>query len=281
MLNRARRAQIPYWLTIPDQRALVLPQTPRRLHASRPVVSTCVASFAAAEPDARLLPLYEPPPLHGAGGTLLATATGPHSLVGAEWIEAARSVGVSGPDESVAEIIFLAVVAVMNSPKWLAEQGAESDDFPQVPIPGESTDLLDAADLGKRIAALNDPMKDVQGVTTGAVPSSLAAIGVPDTARNPTLEFGRFGQAGGMRQGPDVMWAREKGWRNVPDDVWDFSACGHVVLPKWLSYRVGKTLTSRHRQTFMLLCRRIGALRELESDCDEVYETATKKGLAL
>jgi hypothetical protein len=157
----------------------------------------------------------------------------------------------------------------------LAAQPVDADDFPQVPVPGRKPDLEAAAAIGRQIAALNDPTVDVGGVTSGPIDPALAAIGVPDNVGGGvSLDFGRFGQSGGQRRGSDVLWSGQQGWRNVPDDVWDFTACGHVVLPKWLSYRVGAPLGSRDRQAFMLLCRRVAAIRGLEAGCDAALAAA-------
>ncbi len=282
LLNEARRAQMPYWLAVPNQRCLVLPQTPRRLGAARPIVSTCVGAFEAAEPNARLLPLYEPGALHGAAGALRGTSDPPKPLMAAEWLKGARASGAFGTDSEMAELIFHALVAVMNSPGWLAAQPVDADDFPQVPLPGDAGRLVDAAAVGRRIAALNDPIVDVPTVTSGVIDPALRGIAVPDSAGAAvTLDFGRFGQSGGQRQGADVLWGEGAGWRDVSDEVWGFTACGHTVLPKWLSYRVGQALSSADRQAFMLLCRRIAALRALEAACDAVYSAALLNPLSV
>jgi hypothetical protein len=60
LLNRPRAELIPYWANVPNQRCLVLPQTPRRADALRPVVSCAVAYNESAEPNARIFPLYRP-----------------------------------------------------------------------------------------------------------------------------------------------------------------------------------------------------------------------------
>jgi hypothetical protein len=78
----------------------------------------------------------------------------------------------------------------------------------------------------------------------------------------------------------DVLWAEGQGWRHIPDEVWTFTACGHGVLPKWLSYRVGRELVSADRQAFMLLCRRIAAIRSLEGDCEAAYAAALASPLS-
>jgi hypothetical protein len=281
LLNESRRAQIPYWLTIPNQRCLVLPQTPRRLDAARPVVSTCVAAFAAAEPDARVLPLYGPGTLHGASGALPGVSDPPKPLVAPEWIVAARAVGIPGDDSEVAEVLFHALVAIMNSPNWLGDQPVDADDFPQVPLPSDSASLADAAAVGRRIADLNDPTVDVPSVTSGVLDPAFAQIGVPDSMSGTViLEFGRFGHGGGQRQGADVLWGDGKGWRDVPDEVWAFAACGHTVLPKWLSYRVGRQLSAADRLAFMLLCRRVAAIRDLEPRCDVLFAAASASPLS-
>jgi len=60
LLNRPRAELIPYWANFPNQRCLVLPQTPRRADALRPVASCAVAYNESAEPNARIFPLYRP-----------------------------------------------------------------------------------------------------------------------------------------------------------------------------------------------------------------------------
>ncbi len=295
LLNEARRELIPFWANVPHQRCLVLPQTPRRAGAVRPVVSRAPAYFAAAEPDARLFPLHRPPSLllgEQAGELALDVPTSPGdadaggTLVSAPWCAAARSALGLTDDAAAGEAVFYALVAVMHSPTWLARQPTELDDFPEVPLPGEPAALTAAVDLGRRIADLTDPTVPVTGVTTGRLEPSVAGVAVPDTVAGPVaLTYGSYGQRGGQRSGQDVLWAEGHGWRNVPHDVWTYSACGFPVLPKWLSYRLdppagnplhatGHGLRPTDRQEFMLLARRIAALLGLQSACDAAYTAA-------
>lgn len=191
-----------------------------------------------------------------------------------EWVAAAIAACVTGSEEEVAETVFYALVAMMHSPDWLAAQPVDSDDFPPVPLPGDGT-LAAVATLGRRIAELTDPTVDVPGVTSVAIDPSLASIGVADGAvGSPMREFGSVGAAGGKRDGDSVLWAGTSGWRGIPDEVWQFKACGHAVLPKWLSYRVRRPLTSAARRDFMHLCRRVATIQQLEADCDRYFKGA-------
>jgi len=128
----ARPELIPYWLAVHDQSCIVIPQTPRRVGAFRPVVSSAVASFACAEPDARLFPLFAPgDEFHGVGrhlGSGDETVPG-KPLVAPEWIAAAASLGIAGEPEEIAKTVFAALCGIMNSPDWLATHAVESDTF--------------------------------------------------------------------------------------------------------------------------------------------------------
>ena len=64
-------------------------------------------------------------------------------------------------------------VASVASPKWLATQPVEHDDFASVPLPSDPSALLDAANTGRKYADLVDPTVDVPGVTTGALRQSI------------------------------------------------------------------------------------------------------------
>ncbi len=69
------------------------------------------------------------------------------------------------------------------------------------------------------------------------------------------------------------MWSAAGGWRSVPEDVWNFTACGFQVLPKWLSYRKDQGLTAADREAFrMIVRRRIHAALEETSACDKAYQ---------
>ncbi len=289
LLNRPRPELIPFWVNVPQQRCVVIPQTPRRVDALRPVVSRAVGYNEAAEPNARLFPLYQPPSvlMGEAAGELaleaepdLVGGSGGETLVAAPWCAAARNALRLPDDTAAGEAVFYALVAVMHSPTWLARQPTELDDFPEVPVPGGPAELAAASALGRRIADLTDPTLAVPGVTTGNIRPDLAGLAIPDSATGTVpLRFGTYGKRGGQRSGQNVLWGEEQGWRNVPDGTWAYSACGFPVLPKWLSYRVTTGLRTADRQEFMLLARRVTALIALQSECDGTYQAAMQNPL--
>lgn len=281
LLNRPRPELMPFWIDV-DQRALVVPQTRRRPGAARAIVATQVPGFASTDPDARAFPLWMPR-LTGAqkgelGHQQVVSAKGAN--VASRWVNAARNAGLSEADNDIAETIFYALAGIMVSKQWLSDQPVQSGDFPDLPLPADKDHLVEAAILGRTYGALCDPDVAVPTVTTGRIDPALAAIGIPDaTTSQAILTQGRKGFAGGKRVGLDVLWDDERGWRNIPDEVWDFDLGGFEVLPKWLSYRVGKPLDSAERENFMCLARRIRRIISLHSSADEIYSAARQQPL--
>lgn len=284
LLNEPRRELIPYYIGVPDQLAIIAPQTRRRPGAARPIASSQVPSFAAADPDARVFPLLAPAAEAGLhDGELFRSGpleTLPNVRMG--WLNALRGKGYSGSDDAAARLIFNALLGIGCSRDWLSAQPVESDDLPRIPLPSDLAVLQEAAEIGRLLSQLVDPVVPVPGVTRGAIRSDLAGIAIPDSVGNdPILELGRFGYSGGERSGTDVMWNATSGWRNIPDDIWSFSLLGHTVLPKWLSYRVGERLGSGDREEFMLAARRIAAMQELFVRADPLYAAASSDPLEI
>lgn len=278
LLNEPRRDLWPYYRIL-QQRAIVAPQTARRYQGSRPTVSFAVASNECAEPNARVLPLFSPGQVLGTHEGMLAHKEGPLAEVRPNihpgWLAAARKAGIPGDDAFVAETIFYALVAAQHSPALLSSLPVELDDFAAAPLPADVEPLMFAATVGRRIADLVDPEQPVPGVTTGALEQAVAGVGVPDAYAGPVvLEYGHHGHGGGLRSGTAVLWAGDQGWRNISEQVWSYTLCGHTVLPKWLSYRVSRPLTQGDRERFMHLARRVAALVSLGGDCDKVFAAA-------
>jgi hypothetical protein len=280
LLNEPRRALLPYWRNVDNQVCLVVPQTPRRKGAVRPIAGGAVGGFASAEPDARVFPLRVPTThlMGEAAGELgfeEPDVPDGATTVAPEWVAAARELLVLTDDAEAGEVIFYALLAVMHSPAWIEAQPAEMDDFPQVPLPGQATDLQAAAEAGRRLALLLDPDADVPGVTSGSIRTELRDVAVPDSVTGTVgLEFGRTGERAGKRDGDSVLWSDSHGWRSVPDEVWEFTACGFQVLPKWLSYRKEAGLSATERETFRMIVRRIQAVLDESVACDAAYAAA-------
>jgi hypothetical protein len=280
LLNEARREIQPLWLDHPEQRAIVVPQTARKPGASRPFVSSAVVCWAAAEPDARMIFKYQ---LDGGyTGALFDGTPGFHgkkliSNVSAEWIQAANALGVVGDElgdsdltRGTGDIVFYALLAIGNSPKWADEQPGLQDDFPTLPLPNDKNDLIAAAKLGQGLETLYDVDHDVAGVTIGSIERGLSAIGVPDVVHaDPIVNSPHYSE-------PDnkIIWDSDSGlgWKNVSLGVWNFSVAGFQVLPKWLTYRKNRTIDSREREAVTHICRRIASIIHIQAQCDGLYE---------
>ena len=135
--------------------------------------------------------------------------------------------------------------------------------------------LANAAQIGCRYADLIDPDVQVAGVTTGAIRTELRGIGLPDSVTgSAVLVYGTAGGDGGRRVDDDLLWDGSHGWRNIPDEVWQYRLGGFNPFTKWLAYRVNTALTPDDRHAVMHLVRRLYALHLLEAEADAVYTQA-------
>ena len=64
-------------------------------------------------------------------------------------------------------------------------------------------------------------------------------------------------------------------WRNVPENVWEYTIGGYQVIKKWLSYRekelLGRTLTGEEVKEVMNMARRITGIIWLEPESNTNY----------
>lgn len=284
LLNEPRRELMPYWLQIEDQVALIAPQTRRRVGAARPLVATQVPGNECVDPNARVMPLWEPGDAIGRAEGELGFEEDQDRVpnIRQSWIAAAKAAGLHETDAEVAETVFFALVGVCASPQWLATQPVTDPDFPTVPLPADPQDLDRAATIGRQFAALINPDVDVPGVTSEHIRDELRDVGVPDSVQTePTLAQGSSGRQGGRRQDNNLLWDDDQGWRNIPVEIWDYYLGGFQPISKRLSYRVGTVLTAQDREDIMHLARRLKALRALEPEADAVFTRATEQALGL
>nr|MBW4093697.1 DNA methyltransferase [Pseudomonadota bacterium] len=161
------------------------------------------------------------------------------------------------------------------------------------------------------VAALLDPETPVPGVTAGTILPALAAIAVPTKqgggAMAPedcalTAGWGHAGKGGAVMPGRGRMVTRPYApdeaataaeaavlgprthdvflnaaayWRNVPEQVWDFTIGGYQVLKKFLSYRerplLGRPLAAGEVRYVREIARRLAALRLMAPELDANY----------
>lgn len=203
----------------------------------------------------------------------------------------------------VAEHLFFHILAVLWSPAYRKEnEAALRQDWPRVPIPAGKTVLESSAALGRRVADLLLPDRDVSGVTTGKLDERLKNLAVPKKVGGGTIEeprdtavdagWGFRGQKNAVMCGKgsvvpspadpenavDVYINDHVYWSNVPKDVWTMTIGGYPVVKKWLSYREHKVLRRALKTEELAyvtqVVRRLKALLLLAADLDANYRAA-------
>ncbi|MBX3266584.1 MAG: N-6 DNA methylase [Acidobacteria bacterium] len=181
-------------------------------------------------------------------------------------------------DTETASLIWFHALAIGYSPEYLTENAdGIRQDFPRIPLPANRDDLIASAELGRRVAALLDTEKPVEGVTAGSIRPELRTVGVAthiegkqfqDDDFKVTAGWGHAGKGGitmpgkgkaekrqysekelkamsgnpvaiapGSDKTLDIYLNNHAYWRNVPEPVWNYYIGGYQVIKKWLSYR--------------------------------------------
>lgn len=215
-------------------------------------------------------------------------------------------------DRELAAAPWRHALAIGYAPAWLHENGeAIRQGWPRIPLPNSADLLRHSAALGARVAALLDPEQAVAGVTEGAIAAALSCIAVPVKAgggaiseadRALTAGWGHTGKGGAVMPGRgrivtrdydtneaatqaqagllgarthDVFLNADAYWRNVPQQVWEFSIGGYQVLKKFLSYRerplLGRPLSPGEVRYVRDIARRLAALLLLGPELDANY----------
>lgn len=284
LLNEARR-DLDDWAQLEGQRFLVLPQLPRR-SGPRGIITSAVPGYAAADPDGRAFPRLLP--AQAENGTLGfdgQETLGLRTAVAEVWVNGAQAIGITGTDIEVGDTIFYALLTVTHSPKWVLAVPADLDEFAPIPLPGSAETLMAAATTGRDLEKLLDPDTAVTGVTT-KIRADLRDIGaaVEDPAQ-PDRTFTIGSQSGGTggewlpENGGTVRWGPGGGWTNISEAVWRYQVGGYPVLPKWLSYRTGGVLDDDTMEQVQDIARRLSAIVELGTKCDDALDAATGHAL--
>jgi hypothetical protein len=92
--------------------------------------------------------------------------------------KAVRYLKEVGSVQDDAPNLFYHSLAVLHSPAYRFENdGGLRQDWPRVPLPGSSSQLVTSAELGQNLANLLNPETPVMGVTTGLIRPELRALG--------------------------------------------------------------------------------------------------------
>ena len=218
--------------------------------------------------------------------------------------------GITNPDADAdtAALIWLHALAIGYAPAYLAENAdGVRQDWPRIPLPASKAGLLASADLGRQVAALLDTETPVPGVTDRKLRPELKAVADLRCTGSPDFHisagWGHGGNGGVTMPGKGKMLTRgyrpeeelEKPllellgktthdiylndtayWRNVPENVWDYTIGGYQVLKKWLSYRehalLGRALTTEEVREVTHIARRLAALILLQPELDANYQ---------
>jgi hypothetical protein len=213
-------------------------------------------------------------------------------------------------DPSVAALIWMHALAIGYSPAYLSENAdGIRQDWPRTPLPDSRKALLHSAELGRRVAALLDTERPVEGVTTGNIPPHLLTLAklskVHGGSLNPdagdfdlTAGWGHAGKGGVCMPGSgkyelrstkdkkqkelfgdetlDIYLNDIAHWANVPKAVWEYYIGGYQVIKKWLSYRekslLGRGLKLEEAEYVTEMARRIAAIVLLQPELDANYQ---------
>jgi hypothetical protein len=241
----------------------------------------------------------------------------PYCVTKANLSDTARAylarLGVGDPDRDAetAAIVWMHALAIGYAPASLSENAdGIRQDWPRIPLPATKKALLHSAELGRRVAALLDTEKPVDGVTRGKIDPRLKPIAVVSKQGGGPLDplqghldltagWGHCGRDGGVcmpgRGKIEVRAQKDKTlrdafgnntldvylnevgfWANVPEAVWDYYIGGYQVIKKWLSYRekplLGRGLRLDEADYVTDMACRIAALILLQPQLDASYQ---------
>jgi hypothetical protein len=121
-----------------------------------------------------------------------------------------ESLGID-PDANleVSGLVWMHALAIGYSPAYLSENAdGVRGDWPRIPFPTAKDSLLHSAELGRRIAALLDTERSVEGVTAGALYGLMKSVGIVSHAKGVALNLAedlKVTAGWGFRQQSSVM----------------------------------------------------------------------------
>ncbi len=166
------------------------------------------------------------------------------------------------PEVLAPENIMGYIYAVLHSPTYRARYAEFlRRDFPRIPLPPHRTVFVRLAELGRRLIALH----------------------LLDSHHAPALQkpIAKFPITGTNAVERVYYDAAHRVWINgkqffepIPQAVWEFHIGGYQVAEKWLSERIGRTLTADDMVTYLRVVTAIAATLDLMATIDAVCRKA-------
>lgn len=189
---------------------------------------------------------------------------------------------------AIAEELFYHAIAILQSPAYRKDNGDQlRQNWPRIPMPKNRSLLKQSAEIGRIVAALQQPDTEVDGVTKFPFRSELKNLAVPSKVGTKDIDLtvtihydskGKWIESETNRNQSstgDLYWNNTCFWENVPKDVYEFTIGGYPVIKKWLSYRhidkLKRPLVDTEIEYVIEMTRRIAALIELGSNLDDNY----------
>jgi hypothetical protein len=274
LLDRERADYAPH--VFEGNRAMVSQQKPRREWSPAQVIES-IGCLDLMDRGASCIPMYLHPDV--GGGDLFSQSDGSGEPTPNLSGRAERYLQTHG--ETV-ETLFYHAIAAMHAPTYQQEnEGALRQDWPRIPLPGDTGVLQASAALGREVAALLDVETGVPGVDSGTIRDELQPLGQPEHVEDGrSLRTSDFAVTAGwgytirettvmpnngtLEKRPytpdeeaalptgirehwgtetlDIYWNEDCRWTNVPARIWSYTLGGYPVIKKWLSYREKKVI---------------------------------------
>ncbi|MFO8009039.1 MAG: type ISP restriction/modification enzyme [Candidatus Brocadiia bacterium] len=279
-----------------------------------PLVTSLLAEHHVAKPNNNMFPLML---FSGSGQAEMFAAQADQETVLNLAPEALAYLDrfAEAADVASGEAIFYHALAIMHAVDYRQQNaGALRQDWARTPMPSRPETLETSADLGRKLAALLDPMQAVRGVSCGEIGPPLRSIGnvthvngrkidpgtgdleltagwgylangatMPGSGRSDQRDYSAAERPPDTEAlgdtTYDVFLNDQVYWRNVPRQVWEYTLGGYQVIKKWLSYRenrvLGRALTKEEVRYVTEMARRIAAILLLAPELNANYHAVT------
>ena len=162
------------------------------------------------------------------------------------------------PRGVTAEDIFQYTYAVFHSPAYRSRYAEFLKvDFPRLPLTG-------SLELFRALAGLGGELVSLHLLTSATLEKSITTYTGPV---NPEVEK--------ISHAKNVAWldkAQTRGFRGVPERVWDFHIGGYQVCEKWLKDRKGRTLSKDDIAHYQKIVVALSETIRVMAEIDEVIE---------